>query len=126
MECLEQLEWPGDVAFSRVHQDLPGQARHFAQVILLGAIAGPDEPGSLYQANAEELLAGGHPQMEGAGVIGMFPREMRKRLAIFAMHPQNVARGSRLSGDVIRAISLAVPYLRSFILRTLGELVTLQ
>ena len=126
MECLQQLDWPGDVAFCQAHASLPRQAEQFARVILLDAIEGPEEPGSLYQANPEDLLACAGPPGRATGLVGMLTPAVRKRLAIFAMHPRNLGWGSELSSEVVRAISLALPYLRSFILQMLRTLASLQ
>ncbi len=127
MRCLEQLDWPGDVSFCLAGDSVPDRANHFAHIMLLDAIEGPEAPGALYEADPEELLqcsAGGQDQP--LGMLGKFSPALRRRVSVFAMHPRTRQWGSRLSGEVVMAMALVVTYLRSVVLRTLGELTSLQ
>lgn len=127
MGCLEQLCWPGDVAFCPADESVPKRAEQFAHVILLDSFEGPDGPGSLYQANLGELLAHCRKEEhEPLGMLGSLSPAVRKRLAVFAMHPKTSAWGAGLSGAVIASMTIVVPYLRAYILSVLGRLATVH
>lgn len=122
VHCLQQFDWPGDVAFCRADESVPRRAEDFAHVVLLDAMEGPDAPGALYQADPEELLsrsAGGSDKP--MGMLGMLSPAVRKRLAIFALHPRTSAWGSQLSGEMVAALPVVLPYIRAFVLQALGS-----
>ncbi len=123
MNCLAQFDWPGSVVFCAADESIPRRAERFARVILLDALEGPDAPGTLYQIDPEELLANsiGGPD-SGMGLLTMLPAFVRKRVAVFGVHPGTVSWGASLSQEVIASLPLLVPYLRARILAAVGEL----
>lgn len=123
VRCLAQLDWPGSVVFRAVDESIPARAREFARVILLDAINGPEPPGSLYQADAEELL---DQSIGGAGsglcLLGMLPKDVLKRVAVFGVQPATTEWGSALSPEVIATMPAVVSYIRAYILQVAAEL----
>lgn len=118
MRCLSQLDWPESVSFCEADETVPQRAQGFAQVILLDAMEGPDTPGSLYEADPEDVMARsvGGPE-SGLGLLGMLPRRMLKRVSIFGVHPATTTWGAALSLEVISCVPMLMPYLRAFILK---------
>ena len=122
IDCLRHFDWPGDVAFCRADESVPRRAEEFAHVVMLDAMEGPDGPGALYQADPAELLSRSTAQSDKPmGMLGMLSPAVRKRLAIFALHPRTSAWGSQLSEDVLAALPVILPYIRAFVLQALGN-----
>jgi len=120
---LAQLDWPSSVVFCAADESVPERANRFARVILLEALEGPSAPGALYQFDPEALLAhsvGGSGS--GMGLLTMLPTPVRKRVAIFGVHPRTASWGAPLSREVMASLPLVVPYLRARILAAAGEL----
>jgi hydrogenase maturation protease len=123
VSCLSQMDWPSNVAFCAADETVPKRAEGFARVILLDALEGPASPGSLYQMDPEELLGRtvGGPD-SGMGLLTMLPVPVRKRVAVFGIHPRTLSWGASLSQEVLGSMSVLLTYLRTQILRTATEL----
>jgi len=120
--CLAQLNWPESVVFCQADDTVPKRAQSFARVILLDAIEGPELPGTLYEADPEELLArsvGGAGS--GLGLLGMLPKTVLKRISIFGIQPATTTWGDTLSREVISCMPMLLPYLRAYILKAADE-----
>jgi hypothetical protein len=55
------------------------------------------------------------------GMLGMLSPAVRKRLAIFGLHPRTSAWGSHLSDEMLAALPVILPYIRAFVLQALGN-----
>ncbi len=123
MSCLSQMDWPKNVVFCAADETVPKRAEGFARVILLDALEGPACPGSLYQMDPEELVrqAVGGPD-SGMGLLTMLPATVRRRVAVFGVHPRTLSWGSSLSEEVLGCMSVLLTYLRTQILRAAAEL----
>jgi len=122
LHCLAQLDWPASVVFCEADDSLPARAEGFARIILLEAIEGTEQPGSLYQADPKELLAnsvGGAGS--GLGLLTMLSPAVLERVSIFGVQPLNTNWGSALSTDVIAAMPALMSYLRMQILKAASE-----
>lgn len=119
---LAQLNWPESVVFCQADETVPNRAQDFARVILLDAIEGSESPGTLYEADPEELLArsvGGAGS--GLGLLGMLPKTVLKRISIFGIQPATTTWGDTLSREVISCMPMVMPYLRAHILKAADE-----
>ena len=122
LHCLAQLDWPESVVFCEADESIPARAEGFARIILLEAIEGPEQPGSLYRADPKELLASavGGPG-SGLGLLTMLSPAVLERVSIFGVQPLNTSWGSELSADVIAAMPALISYLRARILKAASE-----
>jgi hydrogenase maturation protease len=123
VNCLAQMDWPSGIHFCAADESVPQRAGQFARVILLDALEGPASPGSLYQLDPQDLADGaaGGPD-SGMGLLTMLPESVRKRVAVFGVHPRTSSWGAPLSRDVLAALSMLLTYLRARILSAAGEL----
>lgn len=118
MRCLSQLTWPEGVEFCHVDDLSWEKVDGYSKVILLDALQGPEGPGSLYQADAEALVAcSANKHVEN---LERFLSVGQRRLLVFGVQP-SPARGSKLSGELVESLSGMLLYLRMYILRAAAE-----
>ena len=121
MLCLQQMDWPANVTFSRADADIHRRAGHFQRVIVLDAIEGPGSPGSLYQADPEDLLTSSAGVRSGAGLLPMLSPAIRRRLSVFGVQPGSTSWGSPLSAGVLASVPILLSYLRARILQVAAD-----
>lgn len=122
MGCLAEMDWPGSVEFCPAGPEVPQRAEQFARVLLLEAIDGPEAPGSLYQADPQELLDNSVGGAEGGlGLLSLLSLSVRRRVSIFGIQPHRRDYGSDISDELILAMPSLVPYLRARILEAAAD-----
>jgi len=120
--CLAAMGWPDSVEFCTAGADVPKRAEKFARVLLIEAIDGPELPGSLYQADPQELMDAAVGGNEGGlGLLSMLSGPVRRRLSVFGIQPRRRDYGSDISDELILAMPVLVSYLRARILQAAAE-----
>ncbi len=119
LRCLSQYAWPKCVEFRHIGEVAWEQVGAYSAIILLDAMHGPDNAGSVYQSDGEALMACSANRHRRS--IEPF-LALRRRLTVFGIQPHRRGQDRELSQELVSRLPSMLTYLRHYILQAAAEL----